>query len=239
MYSLRGKAAVISDLHLGSVTCLHHQIMHFLKAVHAGEYSLLVIAGDLLENTNRLRMESRDWKVLSKLRKMSNDLDIVWVNGNHDAYHPEVVAALLGIHYVGEDYRVLTKNNTVVCIHGHQFDKYISKHLWTTFVLGWLYLLIQRFDRRHRIAHTVKRWTKNVSACAPRVKNGALEVYHDGNQFVICGHTHKAEIDQENQYANTGSWTELRGNYIIIDEDGNVDLKEWQEEIKWDNQQSI
>jgi len=233
MYSLRGKAAIISDLHLGSVTCLHHQIQHFLKIVHSGEYSLLVIAGDLLESTTRNRLESRDWKVLSKIRKMSNDIDIVWVSGNHDAYHPEVIASILGARFVGEDFKIVTKNNTIICVHGHQFDKYIAKHPWLTFVLGWLYLLVQRIDRRHRIAHTVKRWTKNLSACAPRVKHGACEVYCDKkNNIVVCGHTHKAEIDLPAQYVNTGSWTELRGNYVIIDEDGNVEFKIWQEHLE-------
>jgi len=34
------------------------------------------------------------------------------------------------------------------------------------------------------------------------------------------------------QYVNTGSWTELRGNYVIIDEDGNVEFKIWQEHLE-------
>lgn len=230
-YSLRGKAAIISDVHLGSVTCLHHQVEHFLEVVHSGEFTLLVIVGDLLESTVRKnRLERRDWKILSKLRRMSDDLDILWISGNHDAYHPEVLAGVLGIDFVGLELQILTKKDVVICLHGHQFDTYITKHPMLTSLLSWLYLIVQKVDRRHRIAQTAKKLTKKIMACAGRVKCGACK-YRDsqGNATVICGHTHKSEIDSEAKYVNTGSWTEIPGDYVVIDEEGNINLYKWEE----------
>lgn len=229
MYSLAGKAAVISDLHLGSVTCLHHQIRHFLETVHAGEYSLLVIAGDLLESTG-MRLSDRDWKVLSKLRRMTNDMDVVWLPGNHDADHREILGKSLGMHIYDPDFKILTKNKTVMIIHGHQFDAAVSKHPHLTAIACWLYLMLQKVDRRHRIAQWMKKMTKKISACAPRVKTGAIDYnkYTDSNN-IICGHTHKAE--QDGPYTNSGSWTDLRGTYVEIDEQGEVSLHTWQPQL--------
>lgn len=226
MYSLTGKAAIISDLHLGSVTCLHHQIRHFLETVHAGEYSLLVIAGDLLESTT-MRLSDRDWKVLSKLRRMTNDMDVVWMGGNHDAYHREVLGKLLGMHLYDE-IKIVTKAGEILVIHGHQFDSAITKHPHITAAACWVYLLLQRFDRRHRIAQWMKRTAKKFSACATRVKAGALK-YTEAPQ-VICGHSHAPETD--GRYINSGSWVDLRGNYVEIGEDGVAILKTWEPKLE-------
>ena len=223
MYSLIGKCAIISDLHLGSEACLHHQIRHFLETVHAGEYSLLVIAGDLLESTG-IRLSDRDWKVLSKLRRMTNDMDVIWLPGNHDADHREVLGKSLGMHLYDE-LKIVTHNRTVVCLHGHQFDATIHNHPKLVAIACWFYLFLQRMDRRHRVASWMKRTSKHLRNCASIVKRGAL-AYTKEDETVICGHSHRPEVD--GRYINSGSWVDLRGSYVSIDEDGSVTLHEWQ-----------
>ena len=67
---------VISDVHLGSDNCQCSLLLQFLKEIHHSSCEKLIINGDLFENTEH-RLKKSHWAVLSKLRKMSDDMKIV------------------------------------------------------------------------------------------------------------------------------------------------------------------
>src|SRR5262245_47340120 len=78
-------ALVISDLHLGSDNCQARALHHFLDDIHDGrtETRQIILNGDVFDSIDFRRLKKHHWKVLSLLRKLSDRIDIVWINGNH------------------------------------------------------------------------------------------------------------------------------------------------------------
>src|ERR1700752_312098 len=91
-------ALVISDIHLGSENCQAKELVHFLEAVHAGELETrrLILNGDVFDSIDFRRLKKQHWKVLSQLRKLSDEVETIWINGNHDG-PAEIVSHLLGV----------------------------------------------------------------------------------------------------------------------------------------------
>ncbi len=91
-------ALVISDTHLGSDNCQARPLVRFLEAVRAGELPTrrLILNGDVFDSIDFRRLTRRHWKVLSLVRKLSDQMEITWINGNHDG-PSEIVSHLLGV----------------------------------------------------------------------------------------------------------------------------------------------
>src|SRR5690242_9526204 len=106
-------AIILSDIHLGSSCCQAETVVDFLDDLP--ETQRLIINGDLLEGTE-YRLGKRHWRVLSRLRRLSDRLDLVWVRGNHDP-DADDLAHLLGAAYVDE-YQFTTGPLDVLCVHG-------------------------------------------------------------------------------------------------------------------------
>lgn len=47
------------------------------------------------------------------------------------------------------------------------------------------------------------------------------------NEIYICGHTHWAEVDEKNQYANSGIICGCLGQYLLIDKGKLILKEEW------------
>ena len=73
-------AVVISDLHLGSPNCQAKQLARFLEGVRKGPLAAkrLILNGDVFDSIDFRRLKRRHWDVLSELRKLSDDVEIIW-----------------------------------------------------------------------------------------------------------------------------------------------------------------
>lgn len=96
-------AICFSDVHLGSDVCKAKLLKKFLKDIHKEENSIkyLILNGDIFDNWDFRRLKKTHWSILSRIRKLSNKIKIIWVNGNHDAT-AKLVAPLLGAEVVNE-----------------------------------------------------------------------------------------------------------------------------------------
>ena len=96
-------AVIISDLHLGSDNCQARELTEFLQEVRHGQLQTrrLVLNGDLFDSIDFRRLNKHHWKVLSLLRKLSDDTRVDWVIGNHDG-SAEFVSHLLGVEMAEE-----------------------------------------------------------------------------------------------------------------------------------------
>jgi UDP-2,3-diacylglucosamine pyrophosphatase LpxH len=216
-------AVLLSDLHLGSESCQVRAIQDFLDALP--ETSRLILNGDVLENTES-RLTKQHWRVLSRLRKLSDQLELVWVRGNHDM-DAESVAHLIGAAFVHE-HQFESGGRQVLCVHGDAWDRFLTDHPILTIIADWFYLRMQRFSRR--LATRAKRSSKTFLRCVERVRVQATEYGKMRRaDIVICGHTHHAEmvpgVGDLPTYYNTGCWTDHHCNYLTV-QDGIVRLEE-------------
>jgi UDP-2,3-diacylglucosamine pyrophosphatase LpxH len=222
-------AVLLSDLHLGSESCQVRAVQHFLDTLPATRR--LVLNGDVLENTEH-RLTKQHWRVLSRLRKLSDQLELIWVRGNHD-FDAESAAHLLGAAFVPE-YLFETGGRRILCVHGDAWDQFITDHPFLSNVADWFYLWIQRLSRR--LAVRAKRSSKTFVRCAERVRLEAAQYARaKGADVVICGHTHHAEETLKPApgtpaYFNTGCWTDHLCHYLTV-QDGLVRLEVYVDEL--------
>lgn len=218
---------IISDLHLGSEVARSKALVMMLKT-HL--YKRLILNGDVFDDLNFKRLTKDDWKVLSLLRRLSNPrrgIDVVWVVGNHDGGVSEILTHLLGVP-VHEEIVFTVAGKRHLAIHGHQFDRWITKHETITAIASWFYLQLQRLDPHHRVSRWVKRTSKKWLRLSDKIAHDASSHGRRRHQaqFVHCGHTHMPGIKQIDDvvYVNSGCWTDKPSTYVAIDHQGDVQL---------------
>src|SRR5262249_32929934 len=157
------------------------------------------------------------WKVLSLLRKLSDDIEVIWICGNHDG-SADIVSHLLGLS-VKEEYLLPSGAHQILVLHGHVFDEFLDDHPILTWVGDVIYWLLQRIDRSHYFAKLAKKKSKTFLRCAQKIQDKSL-AYARGKRCtaVCCGHTHHALVHQEGDvhYFNSGCWTERPGTYLTV-----------------------
>jgi UDP-2,3-diacylglucosamine pyrophosphatase LpxH len=210
-------ALILSDLHLGAEACQVKTIQHFLEELPATRR--VILNGDVLENTEH-RLTKSHWKVLSQLRKWSDDLELVWVSGNHDQ-DADAIAHLIGATFVRE-YEFQSGGRNVLCVHGDVWDKFLTEHPLVTWVADVFYLWMQRLSRS--LAVTAKRRSKTFLRCVEKVRVEAIEYARIKDaDIVLCGHTHHAEsFEAEGHggrpltYCNVGCWTDHHCHFCTV-----------------------
>lgn len=219
-------AIVLSDLHLGSDNCEAKHLAEFLESIHNSRTDTrrLILNGDVFDSIDFRRLKKSHWKVLSLLRKLSSDIDVTWVCGNHDG-SAEIVSHLLGLTVV-EEIVVESGGRRVLFLHGHQFDRFIERYPITTWFADNIYRMLQKLDRSHHFAKLAKRRSKMFLRCSDKIKSGAVEYARKrGCEVVCCGHTHHAVADTTGPvaYFNSGCWTENPCHYLALT-DGVVEV---------------
>jgi UDP-2,3-diacylglucosamine pyrophosphatase LpxH len=211
---------IVSDVHLGSAVSLAAALTHLLKN---SKFNRLILLGDIFQDLNFSRLTSEHWKLISYIRKLSNPkrgVEVVWVEGNHDAGITEVMEHLLGVK-VYKEYTWESGGKKCLAIHGHQYDNLWAKgvpllgRIFTPIYLGlqhigflkkWLPRLLDKL-------HT--HWERlDVKVAQGAMKHAA----HVSAEYVFCGHTHcpMHEFQDNISYWNTGDWTGEFGTYITV-----------------------
>jgi UDP-2,3-diacylglucosamine pyrophosphatase LpxH len=212
-------AVVLSDLHLGSANCEAKRVVELLERIAEGELPTqrLILNGDVFDSIDFRRLNKNHWKVLSLVRKLSDQIDIHWIVGNHDG-PAEIVSHLLGVT-VEDEFVLESGGRRVLFLHGHAFDVFIQAHPWLTWLADQFYRVLQLLDPSHRFAKLAKHGSKTFLRCAKRIADGAVERARKlGCAAVCCGHTHVAvaQTDQPVAYFNSGCWTELPCTYLTV-----------------------
>lgn len=219
-------ALVLSDLHLGSENCQAKLLTTLLEQIRAGHLPTrrLILNGDVFDSIDFRRLNKNHWKVLSLIRKLSDDLEITWVCGNHDG-SAEIVSHLLGVE-VRDNCILATGERRVFVLHGHIFDEFLDKHPILTWFGDWIYAFLQWIDRSHHLAKVAKRGSKTFLRCARKIQEGSMNLAaRHGCDIVLCGHTHHPIVDTTGpvHYFNSGSWTELPCTFLTA-ADGEIEL---------------
>lgn len=171
------------------------------------------------------RLHKWNWKVLSSIRSISDEVETIWVRGNHDSYGPALfIAHLIGANYC-EEYIFESGNKKILCVHGDIFDNFIVKHPMITKIADYFYWMLQKIDSSFYLAKMAKHRSKIFLRCVEKVKELALKYKQkNGCDYVCVGHTHVAE--EGDNYYNSGTWTELPATYLTV-ENGKIKLRIW------------
>jgi UDP-2,3-diacylglucosamine pyrophosphatase LpxH len=222
---------IISDLHLGCGNSQVKNVRLLLENIADGitATSRLILNGDVFDSFDFRRLNKNHWKVLSLLRKLSDQLEIIWICGNHDG-SAEIVSHLLGVT-VKDEYILTSGDRRILILHGHQFDDFLDSHPILTWFGDQIYMLLQKVDNTHYFAKMAKKGSKTFLRCARKIEDGSREYALRRNcHAVCCGHTHHANSNLSGpvQYFNSGCWTELPCTFLTVT-NGTIELHSFEE----------
>jgi UDP-2,3-diacylglucosamine pyrophosphatase LpxH len=214
---------ILSDLHLGSELSRADEARELLRSI---TFRRLILLGDVFCDLNFRRLKKKHWELLSYIRKLSNprrNVEVVWVEGNHDRGLADVMSHLVGVKVYQEclwDFAGLR----YLAIHGHQFDRFLVDNAALSAIGEFLHIQIQRFDSERKVfTRFLDRQNSKWLHLSPKVATGAMaHAKLRGAQVVFCGHTHHAMQAEEDgvRYFNTGCWTGDAPTYITVGQAG-------------------
>ncbi|MGH9508773.1 MAG: UDP-2,3-diacylglucosamine diphosphatase [Terriglobales bacterium] len=214
---------ILSDVHLGSEVSRARSAVRLLKQ-HV--FRRLILLGDIFCDLNFHRLKKDHWQFLSHIRKLSNpkrEIEVVWVEGNHDRGLTDVMAHLVGVR-VYQEYAWEFDGLRHLAIHGHQFDRFLMNNALVSRLgaSAYLHLLKLKF-RQKPLAHFLDGLNTRWLRLTAKVSSGALaQARARGFDRVFCGHTHVAAREESGgvAYYNSGCWTGDTATYITIDHEG-------------------
>ena len=237
---MKYQAIVVSDLHLGTKDSKAEEFIEFIEN-HPTD--LLILNGDIIDGwaLNRgAKWKKQHTKVISKLLKLSNKTQIIWIRGNHDEFLQEFMGNHFGGIEIREDY-VLDIRNTVesyYIFHGDVIDIFITKYKWLSKIgaVGYDFALwLNRWYNKYRV------WRKlPYQSISQKIKSGVKAATNYVNDFevtalsmaskkgchgVMCGHIHQPEDRMINgkRYLNSGDWVENM-TAICVEDTGRIYL---------------
>jgi UDP-2,3-diacylglucosamine pyrophosphatase LpxH len=225
---------ILSDLHLGADTSHAREATRLLKETR---FQRLILLGDIFADLNFARLTKDHWKFLGCIRKLSNpkrNIEVVWVEGNHDHGLANIMSHLVGVR-VYQRYIWNYRGLKHIAIHGHQFDGFQVNRLTLSRLGTSLYLQLQKLDFKSKpIARLIDRLNTRWLRMSPKVSAGALTyARHHGADRIFCGHTHEATHAAQDgiYYYNSGGWVGSRLTYLTIDEHG-VQIHDYSHEFQ-------
>lgn len=221
---------IVSDLHLGSELSRASDAIRLLKRLR---FRRLILLGDIFSDLNFHRLKKQHWRFLSYIRKLSNPkrgVEVVWVEGNHDQGLANMMAHLVGVR-VYHEYTWDTEGLRCLAIHGHQFDRFVSKNLFLSKAATLFHLNVQKLDLHNKLfSRMLDKLSTRWMRLTEKVASGALRhAKLKGADVVFCGHTHHALACELSgvRYFNTGCWTHSRPTYITM-LGGDIQIHEYQ-----------
>ena len=221
---------LLSDIHLGSDISRARDALALLKS---STYRRLILLGDIFSDLNFGRLNGEHWKFLSYIRKLSNrkrEVEVVWVEGNHDGGLSNVMSHLVGVP-VFQRYVWNYNGQRYLAIHGHQFDRFALDNVLLSRAGELLFSHIQKLDARNKtFSRCLDRLNTRWLRLSKKVADGALAYAKAGRiDHIFCGHTHLPMHRERDgvHYYNTGAWIDARPTYATVCKEG-VAIREYQ-----------
>lgn len=214
------KILIFSDTHL--TTTFKKSKYEFLKKI-INNCDLVIIAGDFWEG--RLitfeQFINSEW---SRLFPHLLEKNAVYVFGNHDKRSYSDKRVNLFSKKQNEKYIFKAGDNTYTIVHGDTKKiKYsLIKSLMSTTNMSEEFFMKYFHELLEHIL--VKLFGRNILQLLFRKYNTVIKNSEKNkvskNEFLICGHTHAADMDLKNHFINTGIIRHGLGQYVTIN--GNI-----------------
>jgi UDP-2,3-diacylglucosamine pyrophosphatase LpxH len=225
---------ILSDLHLGADMSRAREA---LRVLQENQYRRLILLGDIFADLNFGRLKKEHWKFLGFIRKLSNpkrNVEVVWVEGNHDHGLTEIMSHLVGVR-VYQEYQWEYQGIRHIATHGHQFDGFVVSNVYVSYWIGTLlYMQLQKWDSKNKtLTRYLDRLNTRWLRLSLKVAEGALaHARHHQAARIFCGHTHAAMHKRDSEhgidYYNCGAWIDAHPTYITVSEEG-VQIHEYVE----------
>ena len=208
---------LISDIHLGSPMCQARELHDFLNSIRVKK---LILAGDIFDDLKFNRLQHWHWQVLSRIRKISDHCQVIWLRGNHDTVSARTLSHLLGVE-VTYHHEWTSCGKRFFTVHGDRWDTFIYKHRRLTAMYGAVYDLFQEVNSHgtRRFSRWIKRHVPILRRNSEAVKMGAFRFANaKGYDAIFCGHTHMALLERRDEivYGNDGTWQSDDPHFIGI-----------------------
>ena len=214
---------IASDLHLGTK---HSKAKEFFDLLEKTKCKTLILNGDIIDGWALER--GSKWKkqhtnVMSKLLKISNKTDIIWIRGNHDDFLREFIGMEIGNIQIKENHIITIGGKKYFIFHGDVIDIFITKYKWLSKIgsIGYDFaLFLNDWYNRWRkwrnlpyysISQRIKNGVKTATNYVNDFEETALDMAKlNGCDGVICGHIHQPEdrVIGKYRYINSGDWVE-------------------------------
>jgi len=211
---------ILSDIHLGSASCMHEEINKFIDQISPQE---LILNGDIIDGwalTRRGTWKPEHLRVLRKIIKLAEKgTKVVWVIGNHDDFLRKLAPMeLVNIDFVNE-YEIQVGRKKLLIIHGDILDIFVNKFKFLSILgsVGYEFALylnrilnnrrkkkgLDYFSYAKKIKKNVKKATEYINQFEENAVKFAKKKGFDG---IICGHIHEPRVSVD--YYNSGDWCE-------------------------------
>ncbi len=219
---MRYDTIIVSDVHLGSPLAMAHELHHLLST---STFNRLILLGDMFSDLNFNRLTGDHWRLISLIRKLSNpkrEIEVVWVEGNHDANLTQVMEHLIGVK-VYQQYEWEWNGKKCIAMHGHQFDAlFATGNPWFNGLITEVHIRLQRLGIFKRWLPTIlDKLHTHYGRLTQKVAEGAFNVAKELKAaYVFCGHTHQkySECRDGVEYWNSGCWVGDTASYLALAE---------------------
>jgi UDP-2,3-diacylglucosamine pyrophosphatase LpxH len=210
-------AIIISDIHFGSPMCQARELDEFLSNIRV---RYLILAGDVFDDLKFNRLQHWHWQALSRIRKISDHCQVIWIRGNHDIVSARTMSHLLGVE-VRNSFSWTMNGRKFFAVHGDRWDTFIYKHRTVTEMVTWIYNTVMSINTAG--ARLFSKWLKRKAKLLMRnseaVHYSALSYAKEkGYDAIFCGHTHMAMLSKQDGiiYGNDGTWQSDDPHFIGV-----------------------
>lgn len=219
--------AVISDIHLGTLSCHADELLSYLNSIKP---KTLILNGDIIDigQFSKRYFPATHLKVLRKIMGMAtNGTEVYYITGNHDDMIRRFSGTSLGNIHVVDKLSFELNGKRAWFFHGDVFDITIKNAKWVAKLGAYGYDLLllvnkitnlillklgrEKYSLAKKIKHNVTGARKFIQNFEHAAKELAIENNYD---YVICGHIHQPKKEMyENEhgkctYLNSGDWVE-------------------------------
>lgn len=215
------RTIVFSDTHLEKN--FDSKKFTFLKNI-IEDTDRIIIAGDFWEGSLLSLDEflASEWQQLFSLLATK---ETIYIIGNHDKELRKTKRKLFFANVYPEKYIFQHMGKNFIVQHGHQYPLSfhtlfggkvdLNKSFKNPAQMVQKYIIIESFLTRTFGTHVLQRLYKKFN----RELKKFLLLEQRNEDFFIFGHTHAAELDIKNNFANTGFVRHGLGQYILITDD--------------------
>ena len=222
---LRVRSLFLSDIHLGTRACRANDLLSLLRDYDAEN---IFLVGDIIDGWQLKQRwfwpQSHNDVIQKILRKARKGCKVTFVAGNHDEFARLFSGHQFGgIDIVRQSDHLLKDGRKMWVIHGDYFDAVIQRAKWLAVLGDHAYEFILKINLYFNgcraklglpywslsayLKHKVKQAVSYISHFEQAV---ATEARKRGDQVVVCGHIHHANISYFDNihYINCGDWVE-------------------------------
>lgn len=229
------KVVVLSDVHLGTRGSRAKELLQYLRSI---EPETLILNGDIIDiwQFSKSYFPKSHMKVVREILKMSTQIPVYYLTGNHDEALRKYSDFELGKLCLADKLVLELNGKKHWFFHGDVFDATMKHAKWLARLgaVGYDILIAincavnwglesmgrERMSFSKKIKNSVKSAISFISAFEDTAANIAIE---EGYHYVVCGHIHQPCIKQilsskgQTTYMNSGDWIE---NLSALEFDG-------------------